>query len=190
MKQLLKPAVPLFALLTLLTGVIYPVAITLAAQTLFPREANGSLIAHEGRVIGSELIGQTFTAPEYFWGRPSATGGTAYNGAASGGSNLGPTNPALTAAVDERIAVLRAGGGDPALPVPVDLITASASGLDPHISIAAAKYQVERVARTRGLDSATVGSLVDRLSERPSIPGFAEPRVNVLALNLALDAVE
>lgn len=190
MKQLLKPAVPLFALLTLLTGVIYPVAITLAAQTLFPREANGSLIAHEGRVIGSELIGQTFTAPEYFWGRPSATGGTAYNGAASGGSNMGPTNPALTAAVDERIAVLRADSGNPALPVPVDLITASASGLDPHISIAAAKYQVERVAQARGVDTVTVGALVDRHSERPSIPGFGEARVNVLALNLALDAVE
>lgn len=190
MKQLLKPAVLLFALLTLLTGVIYPAVITLAAQTLFPRQANGSLIARDGRVIGSELIGQHFSAPRYFWGRPSATGGMAYNGGASGGSNLGPTNPELTAAVAERIAALRAGGGDPARPVPVDLVTASASGLDPHISIAAAKYQVERVAKARGVDSATVGALVDGLSERSSIPGFSEPRVNVLALNLALDAAE
>jgi K+-transporting ATPase ATPase C chain len=190
MKTLLKPAVLLFGLLTLLTGALYPLAITAAAQVFFPHQANGSLIERNGQVIGSELIGQNFSAPRYFWGRPSATSGSPCNAAASGGSNLGPGNPALAAAVAERIAALRAGGAAPEEPVPVDLVTASGSGLDPHISIAAAKYQVERVARARNLESAAVGALVERLAVRPLIPGLSEARVNVLSLNLALDAGE
>lgn len=190
MKTLLRPALSLFALLTLLTGVVYPLFITAAAQLIFPHQANGSLIKRDGMVIGSELIGQSFTAPQYFWGRPSATGGSAYNAAASGGSNLGPNNPALIDAVTERAALLREGAADKSLPIPVDLVTASGSGLDPHISIAAAKYQAERVARLRGKDLSEIEALIETGAARPTIPGFGEPIVNVLALNLALDAME
>lgn len=190
MKTLLRPALSLFALLTLLTGVIYPVCVTTVAQLYFSHEANGSLIKFDGHVVGSELIGQSFTEPRYFWGRPSATGGSAYNGAASGGSNLGPNNPALVDAVTERAALLREGTTDKSQPIPVDLVTASGSGLDPHISIAAAQYQAERVARLRGVDVAQIDALIGEYSTRPAVPGFGEPVVNVLTLNLALDAME
>lgn len=190
MRALLRPALSLFALLTLLTGVVYPLFLTAAAQLIFPHQANGSLITREGAVVGSELIGQSFTSPQYFWGRPSATGGSPYNGAASGGSNLGPNNLALVDAVTERAARLRECASDKSLPIPVDLVTASGSGLDPHISIAAAKYQAERVARLRGVDGTKIDALIAEHAERPRVPGLGEPVVNVLALNLALDGME
>ena len=190
MKSMLRPALSLFLLLTFVTGVLYPLFVTTAAQLIFPHQANGSLITREGQVVGSELIGQSFTAPQYFWGRPSATGGSAYNGAASGGSNLGPNNPALVDAVTERAALLREGASDKSLPIPIDLVTASGSGLDPHISIAAAKYQAERVARLRGVDVTTINALIAEHATRPAVPGIGEPIVNVLALNLAMDAME
>lgn len=182
-----KPAVILLALLTLLTGVIYPLAVTGVAQGLFPRQANGSLIEKDGQVVGSELIGQSFDDPKYFWGRPSAT---SYNPLPSSGSNLGPTNPTLTDAVQVRIAALRTADPDNTLPIPVDLVTASASGLDPHISVAAALYQVARVAQARGLPEDQVRHLVDQFTEGRTFGFLGEPRVNVLELNLALDEVE
>lgn len=184
----LRPAVSLLFFMTALTGLAYPVLVTGVAQTLFPHQANGSLIERDGKVVGSELIGQDFTDPRYFWGRPSATSPVPYNAAASSGSNLGPTNPALHAAIAERIAVLRAADPGNTAPVPVDLVTASGSGLDPHISVAAAKYQVGRVARIRGMDAAEVEAMLAAHTSRPLAPGFGEPTVNVLALNLALDA--
>lgn len=190
MKSMLRPALSLFVLLTLLTGVVYPVFVTAAAQLIFPHQANGSLITRDGRVVGSEFIGQSFTAPQYFWGRPSATGDSAYNGAGSGGSNLGPNNPALVVAVTERASLLREAASDKSLPIPVDLVTASGSGLDPHISIAAARYQAERVARLRGVEVTVIDGLIAEYASRPAVPGFGEPVVNVLALNLALDAME
>lgn len=190
MTSMLRPAVSIFLLLTLLTGVVYPLFVTAAAQLIFPHQANGSLITRDGNVLGSELIGQSFTAPQYFWGRPSATSGSAYNGAASGGSNLGPNNPALVDLVTERAALLRKGATDKSLPIPVDLVTASGSGLDPHISIAAARYQAERVARLRGVDVTVIEALIAEHAVRPAVPGFGEPIVNVLVLNLALDGME
>ena len=183
----LKPALVLFVLLTLLTGVIYPLLVTGIAQVLFPGRANGSLIERDGKVRGSELIGQPFSDPKYFWGRPSATSPIPYNAGASSGSNLGPTNPALEEAVKARIAALKAAdAGNPA-PIPVDLVTASASGLDPHISPAAAEYQVGRVARVRGLDASAVRALIAQYTEGRDFRMLGEPRVNVLRLNLALD---
>lgn len=190
MKTLLRPAFSLFVLLTFVMGVVYPLFVTAAAQLIFPHQANGSLITRDGVVLGSELIGQSFTAPHYFWGRPSATGGAPYNGAASGGSNLGPNNPALVDTVTERAALLREGASDKSLPIPVDLVTASGSGLDPHISIVGARYQAERVARVRGVDAARIDTLIAKHAMRPTIPGLSEPIVNVLALNLALDGME
>lgn len=190
MKNILRPAVVLFALMTVLTGIVYPVLITVAAQALFPHQANGSLIIRDGTVVGSELIGQSVTAPRYFWSRPSATGGSAYNAAASGGSNLGPTNPALLEAVTARATLLRDAATDKNQPIPIDLVTASGSGLDPHISIAAAKYQAERVARFRSKDVGVIESLIEAHAERPAVPGFGEPVVNVLRLNLSLDEME
>jgi K+-transporting ATPase ATPase C chain len=188
MTSLLRPALVLFALLAALTGLLYPLAVTGAARAAFPDQAAGSLVERDGRVVGSRLIGQNFTDPGHFWGRPSATAPTPYNAAASGGSNLGPSNPALVEAVRGRIAALRAAGADPMAVVPVDLVTASASGLDPHISPAAARYQIGRVARARGLPPERVAALVERHTEAPWAGFLGTPRVDVLALNLALDA--
>jgi potassium-transporting ATPase KdpC subunit len=184
-----KPALVLFVLLTLVTGVVYPLLVTVVAQTAFPNQANGSLVLRDGAVAGSSLIGQPFDDLKYFWSRPSATAPFAYNAGASSGSNLGPLNPALVDAVKARVDALRAADpGNPA-PIPADLVTASASGLDPHVSPAAARWQVGRVARARGLDPATVEALVARNTEGRQWGFLGEERVNVLALNLALDAM-
>jgi K+-transporting ATPase ATPase C chain len=190
--QLRAAAVSLVAI-TLLTGVAYPLLVTGVAQAAFPQEANGSLIDKHGKALGSRLIGQPFDDPKYFWGRISATADSSgkplpYNGAASTGSNLGPTNPALVDEVTARLAMLHAADPEDALPVPVDLVTSSGSGLDPDISPAAAEYQVRRVARARGMDPAMVRSLVEAHIEGRQLGVLGEPRVNVLELNLALDA--
>ena len=187
MKEHLRPALTMLLALTLLTGVVYPLIVTGLAQIMFPQQANGSLMVREGKVIGSELIGQYFDEPKYFWGRPSATSPFPYNAAASSGSNLGPTNPVLIEAVKTRVAALRAADPGNEAPVPVDLVTASGSGLDPHISPAAAQYQVKRVARARGLDVNAVKELVARHIEGRQFGFLGEPRLNVLKLNLALD---
>jgi len=173
--------------LTLLTGVIYPLAVTGLAQLLLPSLANGSLITRDGKVVGSELIGQQFDDPKYFWGRPSATSPFPYNAAASSGSNLGPTNPAFIDAVQGRVAALRAADPVNDTPIPVDLVTASGSGLDPHMSPAAAEYQLKRVARARGLGENTLRDLVARHTEGRQLGVLGERRINVFKLNLALD---
>ena len=185
--SIVRPALILFVILSVVTGLLYPLAVTGVAQAVFSHQANGSLITQNGRVVGSELIGQSFTAPGHFWGRPSATAPMPYNAAASGGSNQGPTNPALVDAVQARIKALRAADPDNTRAVPVDLVTASASGLDPHISPAAADYQAARVAKARGLPLAQVQALVQQHTEAPWLGLLGEPRVNVLALNLALN---
>ena len=187
MKTLLRPASSLFAVLALLTGLLYPLLVTGLAQLAFPEQANGSIVEREGVAVGSSLIGQPFQAPGHFWSRPSATSPMPDNGLASSGSNLGPTNPALVGAVKARVAALRAADPGNLSPVPVDLVTASASGLDPHISVAAARYQVARVARATGLPLARVQALVDRRVEEPLAGWLGEARVNVLLLNLDLD---
>jgi len=184
MRRQLRYAIGFVVLLTVLTGVIYPLTVTGLAQALFRDRANGSLISENGEVVGSELIGQPFSDPRYFWGRLSAT---EYDAAASSGSNYGPTNPALLEAIQARIEALRAVDPDNEEPIPVDLVTASGSGLDPHISIAAAQYQVPRVARYRDLSEDEVSALVDRFTEGHQFGILGEPRVNVLKLNLALD---
>ena len=171
-------------------GVIYPLFIFGVGQAFFHHKAEGSLIEQNGKVVGSSLIGQPFTDPGYFWSRPSATSGVAYNAAASGGSNLGPTNPALLKSVGERIAALRAADPGNTAPVPIDLVTASGSGLDPDISPAAAEYQVARVARARGVPAATIRELVQKYTKGRQLGFMGEPRVNVLQLNLALDALK
>jgi K+-transporting ATPase ATPase C chain len=183
----IRPALVLLALFTVLTGVIYPLVVTGIAQLVFPREANGSLIVKDGKVVGSSLIGQPFDDPKYFWGRPSATTPYSYNAGSSSGSNLSPTNPDLIKAVQGRVDALRAADPDNTAPVPVDLVTASASGLDPHISPAAALYQVHRVAKARKLDETNVQQLVARHTHGRWLGILGEPRVNVLELNLALD---
>jgi K+-transporting ATPase ATPase C chain len=175
---------------TVLTGVAYPLLVTGIAQGFMADAANGSLIVQGGKPVGSALIGQPFSSPKYFWGRPSATGPFPYNAAASGGSNLGPTHPALAEAVRARIAALRAADPGNEAPVPVDLVTASASGLDPHISPAAAQFQVARVARARGLPEERVKQMVVQNTEQRQFGVLGEPRVNVLRLNLALDAMK
>lgn len=188
MSAQLRPAIVSLVLLSVVTGLAYPALVTVVAQLVFPRQANGSLIVKDGKALGSALIGQPFGDPKYFWGRPSATSPFPYNAGASSGSNLGPTNPALTRAVQERVDALRAADPGNAAPVPVDLVASSASGLDPHISPASALYQAARVARARGLDTALVQRLVDQHVEGRLLGVLGEPRVNVLALNLALDA--
>ena len=186
----LKPAVVLLVLLSVLTGLVYPLLVTVIAQTVFPAQANGSLVvASDGRLVGSRLIGQAFDDPKYFWGRLSATGPFAYNAAASSGSNLGPLNPTLVENAQGRIDALRQADPDGQRPIPVDLVTASGSGLDPHISPASAQWQVDRVARARGLAPGDVQALVVRHTEGRQWGFFGEARVNVLALNLALDAM-
>ena len=183
----LRTAFLVLVALTGLTGVAYPLAVTGLAQLLFPSQANGSLIVEDGRVRGSALIGQSFDDPRYFWSRPSATAPFPNNAAASSGSNLGPLNDALRDAVKGRVEALRAADPGNTAPVPVDLVTASASGLDPHISPAAAAYQAGRVARVRGLERARVDALVAEHTEGRWLGMLGEPRVNVLRLNLALD---
>ncbi|MEP6505440.1 MAG: potassium-transporting ATPase subunit KdpC [Betaproteobacteria bacterium] len=187
MNSLLRPAFSLFVALTLLTGLAYPALVAGVAQVAFPDTANGSVVERHGVAVGSSLIGQSFQAPGHFWSRPSATAPMANNGDASAGSNQGPLNPALVDAVKGRIDALRAADPGNAAPVPVDLVTASASGLDPHISVAAARYQVARVARATGLPAERVRALVDRRSEEPLMGWLGEARVNVLLLNLDLD---
>ncbi|MDR6388711.1 potassium-transporting ATPase subunit KdpC [Paraburkholderia phenoliruptrix] len=187
MKNLLRPLIVVFAVLSAVTGLAYPALMTAVGQTLFRDEANGSLIEQDGKVVGSKLIGQQFDAPQYFWGRLSATSPMPYNAQNSGGSNLGPTNPALLDEVKGRIDALKAAGTDLSKPVPVDLVTSSGSGLDPEMSPAAAAYQVERVAKARGLAPNEVQALVDRYTSARQFGVLGEPRVNVLQLNLALD---
>lgn len=184
----LRPALIVFALLTLITGVIYPFAMTGVGQVAFNSQVNGGQIRQGGRVVGSQLLGQPFTSPKYFWSRPSATGPQPYNGAVSSGSNQGPINPALESAVKNRVAALRAADPGNHAPVPVDLVTASGSGLDPHISPAAAEFQVTRVARERNLSDDDVRKLVQQATQGRTLGIFGEPRVNVLELNLLLDA--
>jgi len=186
MKALIRPAVSLFVVLTAVTGVVYPLAVTGVAKAAFPNQAAGSLIVQDGKTVGSSLIGQNFTDPKYFWGRPSATSPMAYNGQGSGGSNLGPLNPALTDAVKGRVDALRAADPGNRAPVPVDLVTASASGLDPEISVAAAHYQVARIARLRGLAPEAVEGIVARHTQGRLFGLLGEPRVNVLDMNLEL----
>lgn len=187
MRTQLRPAIVSLALFTLITGVVYPLAVTGLAQVLFPHQANGSLMVRNGQALGSELIGQPFDAPKYFWSRPSATSPFPYNAAASAGSNLGPLNADLVEAAQARINALRATDPGNTAPIPVDLVTASASGLDPHISVAAALYQVPRVARARGLSEDQVRTLVEQSTEGRQFGILGEARVNVLKLNLALD---
>lgn len=187
MLSLLRPAAVLFAALTLICGLFYPFIVAGIGQVVFPSQAQGSLILLDGKLVGSSLIGQAFTSPKYFWGRPSATSPMPNNAMASGGANLGPTNPALLAAVKSRIMALKAVDPNNKAPIPVDLVTASGSGLDPEISVAAALYQLDRIARERKLTTQAVRSLIAK-HEKPQYFGFfGEPRVNVLALNLALD---
>jgi K+-transporting ATPase ATPase C chain len=188
MNTYFRPALVLFTLLTILTGVIYPLAVTGLAQLAFPHQANGSLILdQQGKPIGSELIGQAFSDPKYFWGRPSATSPYPYNAAASSGSNLGPTNPALVDIVKGKIQALRDADPGNKTPVPADLVTASGSGLDPHISPAAAEYQANRIASTRKIPAAEIRALIEQHTESRYWGLLGEPRVNVLKLNLALD---
>lgn len=190
MKNLIRPAITLFILISLITGLLYPLAVTGIAQIAFPEQAAGSLMKRGEEVIGSSLIGQSFSGPTYFWSRPSATSPMPYNAANSGGSNLGPTNPVLIETVKERVKNLLANHPGKDERIPTDLVTTSASGLDPHISPAAAYYQIERIAAARNTDMAIVKSLVDRLIETPQWGLLGDSRVNVLRLNLALDALE
>jgi potassium-transporting ATPase KdpC subunit len=187
MLKQVKQAFLLLVVLSLLMGILYPLAITGIAQAVFPSQANGSLIYRNGRLVGSSLIGQPFTDPKYFWSRPSATSPMPYNAESSSGSNLGPTNPDLAKAVAARVAALKKADPENALPIPIDLVTTSASGLDPHISPAAAEYQVHRVAKARGMDEETVRQLVARYTEGRTFGLLGEPRVNVVELNLDLD---
>lgn len=188
-KTILRPAIVLFVALSVLTGLLYPLVVTRTAQTVFPAEAAGSLVQRNGQVVGSALIGQNFSDPGHFWGRPSATAPMPYNASASSGSNQGPLNPALNDAIKARVEALRTADPGNTAVVPVDLVTASASGLDPHISPAAAQYQAARVARVRNVPVAGVSALIDKHTERPLWGLLGEARVNVLALNIALDNV-
>jgi K+-transporting ATPase ATPase C chain len=190
MKNTLRPLLVLFFVLTLITGLAYPLLVTALSQALFPAQAEGSLILKDGKPVGSLLIGQSFSDPGHFWGRPSATGPQSNNAIASSGSNQGPLNPALVDAVKGRVQALQAADPANTAPIPVDLVTASASGLDPHISLAAARYQLKRVAVARKLDVARVEALIEQATERPWLGLLGEPGVNVLRLNLALDQLQ
>jgi K+-transporting ATPase ATPase C chain len=190
MLKQLKPTLIIFALLTVITGIFYPLLITGLAQLIFPHQANGSLIIQDGKVLGSELIGQQFDQPKYFWGRLSATGNNPYNASDSGGSNYGVLNSDLLKQVEGRLAALHAADPGNTQPVPVDLVTASGSGLDPHISIAAALYQAGRVARVRTMTPDQVTKLINQYTEGRQFGFLGEPRVNVLELNLALDRIQ
>jgi potassium-transporting ATPase KdpC subunit len=187
-QRFLRPVLVFLGLFTLLTGILFPLLVTAAAQILFPHQANGSMVEREGVIVGSDLIGQPFDDPAYFWGRPSLTSPYPYNGAASAGSTIAPSNPMLVEWVKARIAVLETADPTNTQPIPVDLVTASGSGLDPHISVAAADYQIGRVARVRGLETAVIRQLVLDHTEGRTFGLLGEPRVNVLRLNLALDA--
>ena len=190
MRAQIRPAIMALLIFTVLMGIVYPSVVTGIAQLVFPRQANGSLIVVNGKAVGSSLIGQSFDDPKYFWGRLSATGPYPYNAAASSGSNLGPTNPALLDEVKARIAALKAADPSNTQPIPVDLVTSSGSGLDPDISVAAALYQVGRVARARGMSQAAVTTLVTQYTEGRQLGFLGEPRVNILKLNLALDGIK
>ena len=190
MRSQIRPALMALLIFTILTGLVYPLVVTGIAQLVFPHQANGSLIVANGQAIGSSLIGQSFDDPKYFWGRLSATGPYPYNAAASSGSNYGPTNPALLDEVKARIAALKAADPGNTAPIPVDLVTSSGSGLDPDISVAAALYQVARVARVRGMSETAVRTLVDQFTKGRQLGFLGEPRVNVLELNLALDGIK
>ena len=190
MKNTLRPLLVLFVLLSLITGLAYPLLVTSLGQALYPAQAAGSLIFKDGKPVGSGLIGQNFSDSGHFWGRPSATGPQPNNALASGGSNLGPLNPALVDAVKSRVQALHDADPGSSAAVPVDLVTASASGLDPHISVAAARYQVQRVATARKLDAARVEALIEQFTERPLLGWLGEAGVNVLRLNLALDDIK
>jgi K+-transporting ATPase ATPase C chain len=189
MSAIVRPALVVFAVLTVLTGIAYPLAVTAVGQLAFPEQAAGSLIYRDDKPVGSSLIGQNFSDPKTIWGRPSATSPQPYNASNSGGSNQGPLNPALTDAVKGRIEALRAADPGNTAPVPVDLVTASGSGLDPHISVAGAQFQAARVAKVRNLPLAQVQQLIAQFTEGPVFGFLGEPRVNVLRLNLALEAV-
>ncbi|MCX6145146.1 MAG: potassium-transporting ATPase subunit KdpC [Ignavibacteriales bacterium] len=186
----LRTSIITIVLFTVLTGFIYPLLVTGIAQILFPGKANGSMLMKDGKVIGSQLIGQAFSSPKYFWSRPSATSPFAYNAGASTGSNYGPLNPALLEATAKRVKDLKDADPQNTRPLPVDLVTASGSGLDPHISVAAALYQVPRVARSRSVTEETIKSLVDRYTDGRQLGILGEPRVNVLKLNVALDEMK
>ena len=189
MNNVIRPAVVLLLVLTAITGIAYPLVVTGVAQSVSPEQAGGSLLVKDGKLVGSALIGQNFSDPGHFWGRLSATSPMAYNAGGSSGSNQGPLNPALTDAVKSRVAALRAADPGNTAPVPVDLVTASASGLDPHISPAAAQYQAARVARVRQLPPERVTALVDQHTDQPLVFFIGEPQVNVLKLNMALEAL-
>jgi K+-transporting ATPase ATPase C chain len=189
MRTQIRPALTILLIFTVLTGLVYPLVLTGIAQLVFPAQANGSLIVRNGQAVGSTLIGQQFDDSKYFWGRLSATGPFPYNASASGGSNLGPTNPALLEAVKARIAALKAADPTNTQPIPVDLVTSSGSGLDPDISVAAALYQLPRVAKARGLSESVVRALVDQFTEGRQLGFLGEPCLNVLELNLALDGL-
>jgi K+-transporting ATPase ATPase C chain len=190
MNAIVRPAIVLFLILTAVTGVVYPLVVTGIAQTVFPHQAGGSVVVKDGKPVGSSLIGQNFSDPKHFWGRPSATAPQPYNGLASGASNLGPLNPALTDGIKSRIEALRAADPTNKAPIPVDLVTASASGLDPDISLAAAYYQAPRVARERGLQPEILTALISARAHERWLGILGEPRVNVLELNLALDDIK
>jgi potassium-transporting ATPase KdpC subunit len=190
MKNIIRPVVVLFAALTVVTGLVYPVVVTAVAHAAFPHEADGSLIEKNGKAVGSELLGQQFDAPSYFWGRLSATSPNPYNPQASGGSNLGPTNPALSDEVKGRISALHDADPTNTAPIPVDLVTSSGSGLDPEISPAAAAYQIDRVAKARKLSPNDVDALVQRATTGRQFGILGEARVNVLKLNIALDELK
>ncbi|MGD0751055.1 MAG: potassium-transporting ATPase subunit KdpC [Anaerolineales bacterium] len=190
MRSQIRPALMALLIFTVLTGLLYPLVVTGIAQLAFPHQANGSLIIVNGKTVGSTMIGQQFTDPKYFWGRLSATGPYPYNAASSSGSNLGPTNPALLDEVKARIAALKAADPGNTQLIPVDLVTSSGSGLDPNISVAAALYQLPRIARLRGLSESAVRTLVDQYTQGRTLGFLGEPRVNVLQLNLALDDIK